>query len=216
MIASKEEPKNALVEALEERAKNRPVSIFDVNKFFGPGERPIPRIGIRTPTKREQDCCRFEARKYIDSLSPGDVEGKSDAELLQDAMAAAVAWSFCREVVPVDAANPDGEWKPTGRSAFPTPGWVCATLEPERIAVLVNLANEHRAKHAPAPIAFDSETVEAVVKLCSDHAGNDIPEAVLAGHSREQLTHLLVLASVQLTAARAALTDSIVAATEPA
>ncbi len=41
--------------------------------------------------------------------------------------------------------------------------------------------------------------------MCADHAGDDIPEAMLAGVSRANLTHLVVLISAKLAAAQVSL-----------
>ena len=48
----------------------------------------------------------------------------------------------------------------------------------------------------------DSEAVEAVAKMCAEHVGDDVPEAMLAGTARPVLTHLVVLLSQKLAAAR--------------
>lgn len=211
-----EEYKSDFAREIEERSKNRPVSIFDVSGFFGAGDKPLPKIGIRTPTKREQDCAREEAKKYVAGLAHDPSEAKSDRDFLQDALAASVAHALCREVKPVDEANPDGEWKPTGLAVFPSPDWVCRYMEPERIAVLINLANEHRNRYAPSPIEIGAERIEATIALCDAHVEDDIPEAVLAGHPREYLTHMVVMLSAKLVASRKALLEATTPPAQPA
>lgn len=179
------------------RARERKVYQFDVRGFFHLGDRPIPRLGVRRPTKAEQDEALVGAHEYA-AEKAGRVEGaKSDAEILQDAKAAFIACTFCRELV-----QKDGEWVPTKYPAFPGPRWMCENLPPEEIAVLLNLGNEVRAKEAPAPLDIDDEAVERWIAVCQEAAGTPVPEAVLAGCPREYVTHLFVLASLKLKAAR--------------
>ncbi len=206
------EPRSAFALAIEEAARSRPVEVFDVSGLFGLGDRAIPRVGIRRATKGEQDRALKNAHRYVADLA-GDVEAvKSDRDILQDAKAAAVAFEFCREVhppecacifckdLPVDPKNPLA-WRPTGHSALPSAKWAIEHLAPEQIAVLINLANEWRAKQAPSPTEIDDVTIEAYISLCTT---NEEPEYAMAGVGREYLVHLAILLSHKLAAARAA------------
>jgi hypothetical protein len=192
-------PLSPFAEAIKARADERVVEVFDVSEFFGPGGRTIPRIGFRVPTKWEQDCALAEAHKYVASLAGTVDEIKNDRDILQDAKAAHIAYACCREVRETEPGS--AVYVPTGNPAFPGPRWMCENVEPERIAVLLNYANEVRARSAPSPVTIDDGTVEAYVSLCSTA---DEPEYGLVGCSREYLVQLLILASHKLARERAA------------
>ena len=196
--------------ALAARAAARPVEPFDVQGFFGLGDLPIPKLGVRIPTQHEQDRALAGAHRYVAEVTGDSPDAKQDPDLLLNAKQAHIAFEFCREL----ESDGAGTWTPTGYPAFPSPTWAAKHLTVEQIAVLVNLANEVRAKHAPSPVELDDATLEAVASVCATHAGGDLPEAVLAGYPREWLTHALVLVSLKLQAARAALDAQ--APTDPA
>lgn len=183
--------------AIKARADERPVEVFDVSEFFGPGGRAIPRIGFRVPTKWEQDCALAEAHKYVAALAGTVDEIKNDRDILQDAKAAHIAYACCREVKETEPGS--AVYAPTGNPAFPGPKWMCENVEPERIAVLLNYANEVRAKAAPSPVTIDDDRVEAYLSMC---ATAEEPEYSLVGCSREYLVQLLILAAHKLARER--------------
>ena len=191
---------NPFSAAIQRRADARPIEVFDLSEwgFFLPIERNPPRVGIRVPTKYEQDCARAEAVKYVEALAAGADSLKGDDGILRDALAGFIAYETCREMR--ETAEGSGQWEPTGAPAFMGPKWLCQRVEPERIAVLINLLNEVRAKHAPSPTEIDDSTVEAYASLCSTA---DEPEYRMAGLSREYLCQLVILASVKLARERA-------------
>jgi hypothetical protein len=195
-----EAPLNPFSAAIQRRADARPVECFDLAEFgfFLPLEKNPPRVGIRVPTKYEQDCARAEATKYVEALAQGTETLKGSEDLTRDALAGFIAYETCREMR--ETAEGSGVWEPTGSPAFMGPKWLCQRVEPERIAVLINLLNEVRAKHAPSPTEIDDSTVEAYASLC---ATADEPEYRMAGLSREYLCQLAVLLSVKLARERA-------------
>lgn len=163
---------------------------FDVGKMLGLADG---KIAVRVATKAEQDRAVVGAHDYAKRLAGDNKDAAHDPDILADAKSAFIAHVTCR-----DAKQPDK------LPAFLSPTWMMENLSSEQIAVLVNLANEVRI-HQPA-VARDiaDSTVEAIADLCEEHAGDDIPEAVLANMDREYLTHLVVLLSVKLKQARAA------------
>lgn len=199
---------NPFSAAIQRRAEARPIEVFDLAEFgfFLPLEKNPPRVGIRVPTKFEQDCARVEATKYVEELSRGSEMLKSGAgldDLLRDALAGFIAYETCREMR--ETAPGSGQWEPTGSPAFMGPKWLCQKVEPERIAVLINLLNEVRAKHAPSPVEIDDSTVEAYATLC---ATAPEPEYSMAGCSREYLCQLAILLAVKLAGERAAAAEA--------
>lgn len=183
----------AFAAAIKARADARPVEAFDVSGFFGPGDKVFPHIGIRIPTKYEQDCALAEAHKYVAALAGSSDEIKGDRDIVQDTKAAFIAYEFCREVV----ADPEraGEWKPTGNPLFPGPKWLCENVEPERISVLINYANEVRAKLAPSPVEIDDSTIEAYASML---VTTPEPEFSMVGCSREYTVQLSILLAEKL------------------
>ncbi len=208
-LPSAAEPRSAFALAIEEAARSRPVEVFDVSGLFRVGEKELPRIGIRVPTKGEQDRALVAAHKYVAAIAGEVAEAKGDRDILQDAKAAAVAFEFAREVhaptctCPTCAALPPATdptaWRPTGYPAFPGQRWAIDHLTTEQIAVLINLANEWRAKQAPSPTEIDDVTIEAYASLCSTA---EEPEYAMAGLGREYLVQLAILLSHKLVAAR--------------
>lgn len=194
---------NPFSAAIERRAQARPIEVFDLSEwgFFLPTEKQPPRVGIRVPTKYEQDCARAEATKYVETLAAGTETLKGNDDILRDALAGFIAYETCREM---REASP-GVWEPTGNPAFMAPKWLCQRIEPERIAVLINLLNEVRAKHAPSPVEIDDSTVEAYLSLCSTA---EQPEFSMVGCSREYLCQLAILFAVKVIAARRVADDA--------
>ena len=190
-------PLSPFAAAIKERADNRPVEVFDVTDYFGPGDKPIPRIGFRVPTKWEQDCALAEAHKYVASLAGTTEAIKTDRDILQDAKAAHVAYEACREVRETEPGS--GVYKPTGNPAFPGPKWMCENVDPDRVAVLLNFANQVRVKLAPVPVTIDRVTVDAFASMC---ATAPEPEFGLVAHSREYVVQLAILFAQDLAAVR--------------
>ncbi len=163
---------------------------FDISEWFkmpaGSG-----KVAIVTATKNQQDRAIAGAQEYAKKLANGDERTANDPDILDDAKSAFIAHVVCR-----DPKQPDK------MPLFLSPGVMMETLTSEQIAVLVNLANEVRTKEGPAPKSINDETVEALAIACADHAGDDIPEAILANLGREYLTHLVVLLAIKLRDAR--------------
>lgn len=183
--------------AVQARADARPVDSFDVSPFgfFPEGFKAAPRIGIRVPTEWEQQCALTEALKHVEEFAGGVATIRADADIITNAKNAFIAYAFAREVTETSP----GVWEPTGNPAFPAPRWMRERLDAERIGVLVNLANEVRAKQAPQPVEIDDVTVEAYLSLCATAAE---PEYGMVGCTREYVVQLVILGAVKLAKAR--------------
>lgn len=199
---------NPFSAAIKRAADDRAVEPFDLAEFgfFLPIEKNPPRVGVRLPVKYEQDCAYEGAKKYAATLAGSNDALKGDENITRDALGAFIAYEAFREMR--EEPEGSGRWVPTGNPAFMGPKWLCEHLDVDRIAVLINLLNEVRAKHAPSPTEIDDSTVEAYLSLCSTA---DEPEFRMAGLSREYLCQLAVLLSMKLARERAAAADEVAA-----
>lgn len=202
-----------LAKAIEEQP--RKAYCFPVAGFFGLGGRAIHGVAIRRSNKTEDDSAIVAAHKYLAELSKSAGEGavatlKTEGDILGDAKILEIIFRLCREVDQdtIDAAPGDpSKWQATKANwlAFPGPQWMRDHLGTDQLATLLSLINEVRAIQAPAPIEIDDAHIEAVVQMCNDHVGDDIPEAVLAGFTRVKLTHAVVLIALKLQETRLSL-----------
>lgn len=183
--------KSTLQKALE--AKPRQTFDFDLTQHLGLAG-VTPKVRVRVATKFEQDRALVAAHNYVKEIASQNDKAASDPDILEDAKSAAIAFECCR-----DADSPKD------MPAFNSPKDMMRTLTSDEIAVLVNLCNEVRAKVSPAPKDISRDTMESLIKMCVDHVGDDIPEAVFANFGREYLTHMVVLLCCELTEARAKL-----------
>lgn len=204
--------KSALAKAIEDQP--RKAYCFPVAGFFGLGGRAIHGVAIRRSNKTEDDSAIVAAHKYLAELTKAAGEDaaatlKTEGDILGDAKILELIVRLCREVDQDSIAAAPGDpskWRATKENwlAFPGPQWMRDNLGTDQLATLLNLIHEVRNAQAPAPTEIDDAHVEAVVQLCNDHAGDDIPEAVMAGFSRVKLTHLVVLLSMKLQESRLA------------
>lgn len=197
----------ALERAIE--ARGEVVHTFPVSGFFGLGHKPIIHIGFRMQGSLEDDEAVVAAHVYLDRLTRGDGDAgaaaRGDGDLLDNAKTVEALWRATREVEEQPPGS--GRWKPTGYPAFMGgPAWMRKELTKRELAVLLDLLAEARHKDGLSRGIVEEITddaVEAVAKACADHVGDDVPETmVLAGASRPVLTHLVVLLSQKLAAAR--------------
>lgn len=191
---------NAFSAAIKRGADGRVVECFDLSAFgfFLPLEKNPPRVGVRIPTKYEQDCAYEGAKKYAATLAGSNDALKGDENITRDALGAFIAYETFREMR--EEPEGSGQWVPTGNPAFMGPKWLCEHLDVDRISVLVNMLNEWRAKCAPSPVEIDDSTVEAYASLCSTAAE---PEYGMVGCSREYVVQLAILLSMKLARERA-------------
>jgi hypothetical protein len=157
----------------------------DVSGFFSAGATAVPKVAFWVSTKSEDDAAVSAAHAYVAKVAGEQASAKEDADLVLDAKAVEILWRVCRD--PQEPSYP----------AFTAPSVMREKLSTDKIATLLNLYNEVRALEGPAPAKIDDAEVEAIVELCSKHAGTDAPDTFLAGCSR-------VLLSVKLAEARRA------------
>lgn len=205
-IAATPERKSALELAVE--ARGEVVYTFPVSGFFGLGDKPILHIGFRMQGSAEDDNAVVAAHEYLDTLTRGSGDAgaaaRGDGDLLDNAKMIEALWRCTREVEEQPPGS--GDWKPTGYPVFlGGVKWMRKHLTKRELAVLLDLlAEAKRADGIKRGLVedVDDAAVEAVAKMCAAHVGDDIPEAMLAGISRPNLTHLVVLLSAKLADAR--------------
>ncbi len=186
------EYKSKLSEALE--ARERKLHVFDLESFFGIGEKPLPKLGMWLNSKEEQDLAVKAALRYVAKDTAGIEFARNDPDLTSDAKTIEILYLACR-----DADNPK-------YPAFPSPGWMRKHLHTGQLAVLLNLYNEVVKHDGSLLWEIDSDRVEAISSLCAAASATDVPEQVLANLSREYLTQLVVMISCKLDEARKAST----------
>lgn len=207
--------KSALAAAIE--AQPRAAHCFRLEGFYKAGGKVVPAVAVLRANISERDDAAWAAHKYVADGSKrageGAAEAKTDTDITIDAKNVELLYRLCREVDPASiAAAPDKPeaWKPLAVgsdanrtwAAFPGPQWMRDHLSSDQLAQLLALVVEVQRREAPDAGAIDDDAVEAVVKLCQDHAADDIPEAILDKFARTKLTHLIVLISVKLAQAR--------------
>lgn len=185
---------SALAKAIE--ARGRAVVVCDVTGFFGPGGKPVEKIGIRINVNGEEDRAVVDAHRYAAELGKG-TEAAKDGDLLLSAKQVHVLWTACRAV--------DAEGKATDFGAFPGPKWMRDNLTTDQLAALLNLYNDVRTRQSPWPHEFTDDRVEHVAAICADGADTEIPTAMLARIEREMLAQYLIVVSCKLRKARSEL-----------
>lgn len=226
------EDKSELARAIE--ARGRHVRCAPLDDFFGPGGKPIGAVAFRVAVKADEDAAIVAAHRHAVEASKAGGDGaaaaRADGDLLGDAKTIEALYRVCM------AAEADGAggWRlrtkprPDGAgvitySAFPSPGWMRSNLTTDQLAYLMHGYLEVRAEASPGGRQdLSDETIDALVEACATHAGNDLPELMLAKVSRVQLTHAFVMVSERLQEARRAVetllaerSATAAAATEP-
>ncbi len=186
------EPKSTLAAAIE--ARPRALHVFPVSGFFGLGDAPILSVAVRVARKADEDAAVVAAHKHAAEATKVGGESAAaaarDIDLLGDAKVVEILYRTLRNE------------KDPRYAAFPSPGWMRSNIGTDQLAALMDLVREVRVKESPRPREIDDRAIEALVSLCGEHAADDIPEAVLAGYTREFLTHAFTLVCEKLRAAR--------------
>jgi len=193
--AAPTEPKSRLALACEERNANRTLHPVNVNGILGVDMK----AAIRVPTKGEQDRALIAAWNYAAELARSadpDAQAavRSDADILQDAKAAALVYAAFRSV---DEGAPPGM-----HPAFPSPRWVYDKLVPDQIAACAHLVNEAKALERGGPGSLQHEAIEAVIEAIYEDP--EQAATVLATYNRESLSALAVALVMRVVAARGA------------
>lgn len=183
-------------------ARVRKVHEFDLTGLISLPPGAPSRVGIRVPTKGEQDEAIMMAYRAIET-KPYDKEiAKSDEDILRDMKVVHILWKAC--VYPELKQKPDGSgayYDP----AFPAPSWMCARFKTEEIAALLNLLNEVRAAESSEPRDLDESTLDSLHAVAVSADGLDMATEFLAGCGREFMVRLYVAEAKRLAGARDAL-----------
>lgn len=207
--AAPAERKTALEQAIE--ARGEAVYTFPVSGFFGLGNKPILHIGFRMQGSLEDDAAIDAAHRYLHDLTSGSGEAgasaRADGDLLDNAKTVEALWRATREVEEHPPGS--GQWRAVANPGYPAfaggPAWMRKHLTKRELAILLDLlAEAKRLDGLKRGITEDVDdgSVEAVAAMCAQHVGDDVPETMLAGVARPVLTHLVVLLSQKLAAAR--------------
>ena len=92
-----EETKSEIALAIEQR--ERKFYEFEVEGFFGLGERSIPKLAIRALTKHEENLALVAAHDWAKKYSKGDEDARSDDDL-------AIGLTLSRKAVGLWTADP--------------------------------------------------------------------------------------------------------------
>lgn len=181
--------RSKLAEAIE--ARERKTHPFDVADFFGLGDKPLLRLGIRVNTKSEQDAAIVAAYKRIENETKNGAElARDDSDLTTDAKTIEVLFRACRD--PEDPKYP----------AFPGPMWMRDNLTTDQLAIILNLYNEVVRYDSPIDFGLDDDRIEAIAAMASKNADTLVADQILASYDREFLIQVVILLSVKLQLAR--------------
>jgi hypothetical protein len=176
-------------------SRQRKTYEFDLSGFFGLAGTPLPMVAMRRPMAAEQDRALKGAHAYVDEVA-GKIDAlKVDPDLLQNAKKAFIAYEFSRDP------------KRNNYPLLPGPKWALEHLSYDEIGILVDLANEVRAKESSQRADVTDEAVEAYIRIAVEAKDAEIPGAVLVGVPREYLTHLIVMLALKVSEVRQQLAE---------
>jgi hypothetical protein len=174
------------------KAQPRKTYEFPVDAFAALGGE-VHKVAIRVATKKEQDVALKSARAYVARMLERGEKPEDADEFFEDAKSAAIVAACC--------LDPEQGMLPV----WPNVDVVSEDLTPDRIAVLVRMVNEVRAKDGPVPIDLDDARVESFATMAAVGACTDVPDTLLTPLSHPYLVHLYVLTALKLQEARAEL-----------
>lgn len=185
-----------LARALHKRS--RPTHVFPLADFFGLGGSPVNAVAMRVLSVGEEGDARDAAHKSRAEQAKRAGEG---AEAARKDLSGLEAESNLEALFRA-SRSVDAKGQPEQFAAFPGVGWMRRELSTDQTGLLTALYDELKRKHGPHPLQIDPEMVDALARTLAAHAGDDIPEALLAPYPRVFLTHLAVLLAVRLADAR--------------
>jgi hypothetical protein len=186
--------------ALAIAARKREVHQFDISGFFHLNGDAIPKLGIWTPIKGEQDAAILRAHADIANLTKEAETARSDEDIIKDRKIVHIIHKACLD--PRPQKKPDGSGEVFYYPAFPSPKWMIDNLTTEQIGTLLNLVNGVRAKESPEPEALDDLTVERFHQAAVGPASYEITGEFLAGCGREFVCQLYLVEALRLKEAR--------------
>ena len=176
--------KSNLALAIEQRERNS--HEFDVQGFFGVGNKEVHKVSIRVNTKSEEDAAVVAAHKYSKAVSEGLLDARQDGDILSDGKAIEALFRACRA-----AGEEDGIDYP----AFPGPQWMRKNLTTDQIATLLNLYQEVRRVEAPVPWTLTNDSVLNMAKVCAKASNTEIPDDYLGSRPKEWVTQAFIILS---------------------
>lgn len=188
--ATEPQGKSELALAIEQH--ERKLHEFEVQGFFGLGDKPIHKIGMRVAFKETEDKALIAAHTWMKEKAGDLDEAMKDNDLLGDTKLVEILNRVC---LSVDEKTKMGVPYP----AFPSPQWMKANMTTDQLAVLINLYHEVRKIEGPMLWDIGLDKVREIASVCHEHRDGPIPEQYLAPCSREWLTSAFVLLSTQWT-----------------
>ena len=179
--------KSKLALAIESRP--RKAHDFDVQGFFGLGDKQIHKVAIWVNVKSEQDKAIAAAYQVVSQAAGEHTEAKSDDDLLTDAKTTQILFHACRRC---EEEDPELNYR---YPAFPSPEWMRRNLTTDQLAVLLNLYHEVRRREAPVPWEIDHDQVLGIAMVSADHSDTALPDTLLAAQSKEWITQAFVILS---------------------
>lgn len=187
----KTEHKSALALALEQR--ERPVHEFEVQGFFGLGDKEIHSIGIRVNTKSEEDAAIVGAHRNVyQKATNGAESARDDPDLINDSKAVEALFRACREV------GGEGD-KKYMYPAFPGPSWMRKHLTTDQISTLLNFYHDVRRREAPEGWNITVAEIEDLAEACAATSGTDYPDIALVARPQEWVVQAFIILSVKYT-----------------
>lgn len=190
-MSTSKEYVSPLAQAIADR--KRKIHEFDISGFFGLAGKEVPKLGVRVPTKAEQDEAIRAAHNAATAMR-GSESAKSDDDIIRDLKTVHILQRACLEPTP--------KKKPSDQSvyydpSFPGPEWMSKNMTTEQIGVLLNILNDVRRVEAPGPSELDDVTID----VFHDTATKVEPGAMadfLAGCDREFVCQLFIIEAHRL------------------
>jgi hypothetical protein len=179
--------KSKLALAIESRP--RVAHEFEVQGFFGLGDKEIVKVAIWVNVKSEQDSALAAAYKIVESLTGDNKRASEDDDILVDAKTTQILFQACRRA---EEGDEEAGYK---YPAFPSPEWMRQNLTTDQLAVLLNLYHEVRRRESPTPWDITHESVMTLVSVCSKYDQGELSDTILSAQSREWLQQAFIILS---------------------
>lgn len=170
----------------------RRVHLHDAHTFIGPGRKVIGKIGVRSPTKREEVEARLEAERTLRQRNGGEMP--YDTSLLTDLAAVSILHKATRDAD-----------KPEAMAAFPSPGWMMDHFTADELGVLLNLVQRAKQEDSPTPLTLDEDSIETMAAMLAAAHDSEAADALVSKCDRAWLESFAIVVCRKLSEARAAL-----------
>ncbi len=179
--------KSKLALAIESRP--RIAHEFEVQGFFGLGDKQIMKVALWVNVKSEQDSALAAAYQVVEKLAGDNKRAVDDDDILVDAKTTQILFQACRRA---EEGDKEAGYK---YPAFPSPEWMRNNLTTDQLAVLLNLYHEVRRRESPVPWEIKHETVMALVGVCSNYDNAELANDMLSAQTREWLQQAFIILS---------------------